>query len=123
MSRAEQTEVLLFASHSALTRFANSYIHQNVEDTSIEVSVRAVIGKKIGVAATNMLSDESLRAVVERATTLAAHQKENEDFKSLPSPQPVRASRRVGAADGGVRPGRPRGRRRHDLRCRATPKT
>jgi len=89
MSGAEQTEVLLFASHSALTRFANSYIHQNVEDTSVEVSVRAVAGKKIGVAGTNMLSDESLRAVVERAAALAAHQRENEDFRSLPSPRPV----------------------------------
>jgi predicted Zn-dependent protease len=89
MSSAEQTEVLLFATHSALTRFANSYIHQNVEDTSVEVSVRAVVGKKIGVAGTNMLSDESLRAVVERAATLAAHQRENEDFRSLPSPASV----------------------------------
>ena len=89
MSRADQTEVLLFATRSALTRFANSYIHQNVEETGVEVSVRAVIGKKIGVAGTNMLSDESLRAVVERATELAAHQKENEDFRSLPGPEPV----------------------------------
>ena len=89
MSRAEQTEVLLFSSHSALTRFANSYIHQNVEETSVEVSVRAVIGKNIGVAATNILSDESLRAVVEKATDLARHQKENEGFSSLPSPAPI----------------------------------
>jgi len=90
MSRADQTEVLLFATRSALTRFANSYIHQNVEETGVEVSVRAVIGKKIGVAGTNILSDESLRAVVERAAMLAAHQKENEDFRSLPGPAPVR---------------------------------
>jgi PmbA protein len=89
MSRAEQTEILLFASHSSLTRFANSYIHQNVADTSIEVSVRAIVGKKIGVAGTNRVSDESLREVVERATMLAQHQKENEDFRSLPSPLPT----------------------------------
>ena len=30
MSKADQTEVLIFAPHSALTRFANNYIHQNV---------------------------------------------------------------------------------------------
>lgn len=90
MSSANQTEVLLFSTHSALTRFANSYIHQNVEQTSVEVAVRAVIGKKIGVAGTNILSDDSLRAVVERATTLARHQKENVEFRSLPSPGPVK---------------------------------
>jgi PmbA protein len=88
-STADQTEVLLFANHSALTRFANSYIHQNVEQTSVEISVRAVIGKKIGVAATNILSDESLRGVAERAVMLARHQKENDDFQSLPAPAPI----------------------------------
>ncbi len=89
MSAADQTEVLLFANHSALTRFANSYIHQNVEQTNVEVSVRAVIGKKIGVAATNVLSDESLKGVAERAAMLARHQKENQDFQSLPQPAPL----------------------------------
>lgn len=88
-SAADQTEVLIFGSHSALTRFANSYIHQNVARTGFEVSVRAVIGKKIGIAATNILSDESLKAVAEKAVTLARHQKENEDFRSLPGPAPL----------------------------------
>ncbi len=89
-STADQTEVLVFTNDSALTRFANSYIHQNVELTSVDISVRAVIGKKIGVAATNILSDESLRGVAERAVTLARHQKENDDFQSLPAPAPIR---------------------------------
>ena len=31
MSQADQTEVVVIAPQSALTRFANSYIHQNVE--------------------------------------------------------------------------------------------
>ena len=88
-STADQTEVLLFANDSALTRFANSYIHQNVEQTSVDISVRAVIGKKIGVAATNILSDESLRGVAERAVALARHQKDNDDFQSLPAPAPL----------------------------------
>jgi len=89
-STADQTEVLVFSNDSALTRFANSYIHQNVELTSVDISVRAVIGKKIGVAATNILSDESLRGVAERAVTLARHQKDNDDFQSLPAPAPIR---------------------------------
>ena len=53
MSEADQTEVGVFAPHSALTRFANNYIHQNVEQEDIDVRVRAVIGKKIGVASSN----------------------------------------------------------------------
>ncbi len=60
MSEAEQTEVAIFSTHSALTRFANNYIHQNVELQDADVRVRAIVGKKIGVASSNDLSDEGL---------------------------------------------------------------
>jgi PmbA protein len=90
MSRADQTEVLLFSTNSALTRFANSYIHQNVEQTDVDIRIRAVLGKRIGVASTNETSDEALRGVVEQALTLAHHQKDNPDFSSLPGPAPLR---------------------------------
>ena len=88
-SRADQTEVEVFANDSALTRFANNYIHQNVEQSDVDVRVRAVIGQKIGVASTNDVSDDALARVAARAYELARHQRENEDFRSLPRPQPV----------------------------------
>jgi predicted Zn-dependent protease len=96
MSQADQTEVLVFSGSSALTRFANNYIHQNVEQEDVDLRLRVVLtsgaaGAKIGVASTNVLSDDSLRALVERATEMARRQKENADFRSLPSPQPVRS--------------------------------
>ena len=90
MSRADQAEVLVFSGSSALTRFANNYIHQNVEQNDVDVRLRVVLGKKIGVASTNVLGDDSLKALVERATDMARHQKENDDFRSLPGPQPVK---------------------------------
>jgi len=96
MSKADQTEVLVFSGSSALTRFANNYIHQNVEQEDADIRLRVVLGlssggAKIGVASTNILSDESLRALVERATEMARRQKENADFHSLSGPQPVRS--------------------------------
>jgi predicted Zn-dependent protease len=78
--------VEVFANNSALTRFANNYIHQNVEQTDVDVRVRAVIGQKIGIASTNEVSDEALARVAARAVELAGHQRENEDFRSLPRP-------------------------------------
>ena len=89
-SRADQTEVEVFANDSALTRFANNYIHQNVEHSDVDVRVRAVIGQKIGVASTNEISHEALARVATRAYELAQHQRENEDFRSLPRPEPIR---------------------------------
>src|SRR5437588_12991391 len=94
MSGADQTEVMFFGDTNALTRFANNYINQNVAEINTQVNVRLVMGKKIGVASTNDLSDEGLKKAVERAATITRFQLENPDFKSLPTPeeagQPVR---------------------------------
>ncbi|MGI8586857.1 MAG: TldD/PmbA family protein [Chloroflexia bacterium] len=83
-SKADETEVVYFGGQDQLTRFANSYIHQNVAEQNTGVTVRAVLGKKIGVASTNDLSQNALAGVVERATMIARFQHENEDYKSLP---------------------------------------
>ncbi len=88
-SKADQTEVLIMAEDSCLTRFANSQIHQNVAQSDAQVRVRVVVGKKIGVAATNDLSDASLDGVVESAMTIARFQQDNPDFVSLPGPTPL----------------------------------
>lgn len=88
-SQAEQTEVLYTGTESALTRFANNYIHQNVAESDTEIHVRAVSGKKIGVASTNRLDDESLHRVTEQALEIARIQPENPEFHSLPEPGPI----------------------------------
>lgn len=89
LSAAEQTEVLIMSQDSGLTRFANSYIHQNVAERNVGLRVRAVVGKKIGVASSNDLSQEALERVVERALAIAKLQPENPDFISLPGPAPI----------------------------------
>ena len=89
MSKADQTEVIFNGIDSALTRFANSTIHQNVAETNTEVRVRLVYGKKIGVASSNDLSPEALKRTVDTARAIAQRQPENPEFKSLPGPQPI----------------------------------
>ncbi len=89
LSAADQTEVVILAQDQRLTRFANSTIHQNVAERDAEVRVRAVVGKRIGVASTNDLSDAGLARVVDTALALARLQRENPDFLSLPGPAPV----------------------------------
>jgi PmbA protein len=88
-STADQTEVVILANDEALTRFANSTIHQNVAETDAEVRVRAVLGTRVGVATTNNLADEALQHTLENALTIARLQPENPDFRSLPGPQPL----------------------------------
>jgi len=88
-SSADQTEVLVLAGRNELTRFANNYIHQNVAEQDTSMRVRAVIGKRIGVAAGNDLSREGLAATVERAGELAGLAEPNPEFLSLPEPQEI----------------------------------
>jgi len=84
-SKADQTEVLYTADNTALTRYANNYIHQNVADTDEKVSIRVIVGKKTGTTFTNKLDEASIQKAVDKAIEIAKTQPENPLFVSLPS--------------------------------------
>ena len=71
LSQADEVEVLLGGGKSALTRFANNTIHQNVAEESHFVSLRTVFGGRTARATTNKLDDESLRRLVQSAEALS----------------------------------------------------
>ncbi len=89
-SKADQTQVTFGVEQSALTRFAGSIIHQNVAERNANIMVRAIFGKKIGLAASNAIDDDSIRRTVEKAVEFARHQQDNPDFVSLPGPKPIK---------------------------------
>jgi predicted Zn-dependent protease len=66
-SEAEQTEVIVTDKDLALTRFANSEIHQNIAERDIDVRIRVVTGQRVGVASTNQVDQASLREALQRA--------------------------------------------------------
>ncbi len=83
---ASEAEALVSTEDAALTRFANSEIHQNVAETNIGVSLRFCAGKRVAVVATGRVGDDGLRAVVERASAIAASVEPLEDWGGLPGP-------------------------------------
>jgi predicted Zn-dependent protease len=85
-SRADQTEVVVSAGETALTRFANSVIHQNVHEVDVEVRVRAVVGHRVGVAIGNRIDGRALAELSERAREAAVHAPEDPSFPGLPGP-------------------------------------
>lgn len=87
-SPADQTEAVILAEDSYLTRFANSYIHQNVAERNCLLLVRAIFGRRIGVASTNSLEPSEVKRTVAQACRIAKIQRENKDFKTLPAPRP-----------------------------------
>jgi PmbA protein len=86
LSEAPQTEVLYLGQDSALTRFANNQIHQNVREHDASLQVRVIDGERIGVAATNRLDDDGLRDVVARAAAIAERSAPNPAAAVLPEP-------------------------------------
>ena len=83
---ATEAEVLVMAGDSALTRFANSEIHQNVAERSVTVSLRHVVGKRIAVVSTGKVDAEGLRSLVHRGAAIARSCEELEDWAGLPAP-------------------------------------
>ncbi len=85
-SRADEVEALLSAGRSALTRFANNRIHQNVEEETAALSVRAVVGRRTARASTNRFDDDAIRRVVEAAEAIARVQTEDPELLPVASP-------------------------------------
>lgn len=86
---ADEAEAVSSAGVSALTRFAGNRIHQNVTEQDATVSVRAVVGNRVGVAATNHTDESALRACCEAAVAAAKSAPEDPSFPGLPGPSPV----------------------------------
>jgi predicted Zn-dependent protease len=83
-STADEVEVLFSGGKSALTRFANNTIHQNVAEVNYVVSVRTAFGGRTARATTNKFDDESLRRVVQSSERLAKVQHPDSDLLPMP---------------------------------------
>jgi PmbA protein len=98
VSGADEAEALVFAQVSALTRFANNRIHQNVASEDLAVSVRAVVGKRVGVASTNHVNEAGLAAVCAAAVEAARTSRQDPEFPGLPAGGPVEHPSRAHAS-------------------------
>jgi PmbA protein len=86
---ASESEALVMAEDAALTRFANSQIHQNVSETNVSINLRFVVGKRVAVASTDRTDDEGLRRLAANAAAIARVVEELDDWSGLPEPTPI----------------------------------
>jgi predicted Zn-dependent protease len=86
---ASEAEALVMAEDAALTRFANSQIHQNVAETNVVVNLRFVTGKRVGVASSGRTDEEGLRRLAQNAAAIARAVEELGDWAGLPEPTAV----------------------------------
>jgi PmbA protein len=85
-----ETEVHVDESISALTRFANNAIHQNVAEHTVNVSVRTSVGQRTARATTNRTDEDSLRGAIEASLSLAHSQPKNPSLLPMPGKQRYR---------------------------------
>ncbi len=86
---ATEAEALVMSEDAALTRFANSQIHQNVAETSVAVNLRFVVGKRVGVASSGRTDEEGLRRLADNAAAIARVVEELDDWGGLPEPTDI----------------------------------
>lgn len=86
---ATQAEVALINNRSYLTRFANSIIHQNVGEATVNLILKFVLGKRISSVVANDITDETIKTLVENGFKLAKIAEENPEFVSLPEPESI----------------------------------
>ncbi len=92
LSQADEVELLISGGRSALTRFANNTIHQNVAEEEYHISVRSAFGSRTARASTNKHDDESLRRVVQSSEALAQVQHPDPDVLPMPTKEEVAAA-------------------------------
>jgi predicted Zn-dependent protease len=100
-SQADEIELLISGGRSALTRFANNTIHQNVAEEEYHISVRSAFGNRTARASTNKHDSESLRRVVQSSEALAKVQHPDPDLLPMPTKEEVAAAN-VDCGDGMV---------------------
>lgn len=72
---------------SALTRFANSFIHQNVAEDVAAVSLRVAVDGKVSKSTTTVTTPDALASFVDATLTTAAQQPIDEEWPGLGGPE------------------------------------
>ena len=110
---ADRVEVFLVRRSGGYARCARSRIHQSAEETSLSISVRAALGRKVGAASTNRLTPEALRGALEDAVRAARVSPEADHLGPVAEPWDApdaaggrRTGRRTARRPPSARPGR-----------------
>lgn len=85
-----QATAVAYVSFSGLTRFANNQVHQNLHTHNIQVSLRAKIDNRIGVATTTGLDPDALEQALRRAEAIAQASPPVPNLPPLPGPKSYR---------------------------------
>jgi PmbA protein len=90
---ADGVEVVIGASNTGLTRYANSEIIQNTVKRDARAYVRVVVGDRVATASTNQLDGRRLHSAADRAIEATRASRPDTHFPGLADPSKVGAAR------------------------------
>ncbi|NNF70199.1 MAG: TldD/PmbA family protein, partial [Acidimicrobiia bacterium] len=74
---------------ASLTRFANSFIHQNVSEVQHAVALKVAVDGRVTSARTSRVDDDGLRSLVDGAIEAAALQPVDGDWPGVSPPEEI----------------------------------
>jgi predicted Zn-dependent protease len=89
---ADEADIHVHRRRAAITRYSHSSIHQNAVSDETRATVRAIVGKAVGIATTNSLAPVDLRRALADAASLARASRPDDEWPGVAEPLPIAAT-------------------------------
>jgi predicted Zn-dependent protease len=87
-----EADVHVIATDEGLTRFAASFVHQNVAEENLRVRLRVALDGRWAVASTNQVDAQALAALARSTVDAARHRPVDPAFPGMAPPEPATAA-------------------------------
>ena len=85
----KQIELVYIETRTALSRFAENVIHQNMDQADHRVMARVGLGDRVGLAVGNSIETDAIKSLVKSATEIAENQGPDASFPGFVKSAPV----------------------------------
>ena len=88
-AKGDEADIHVHRRRAAITRYSHSSIHQNAVSDESHATVRAIVGKAVGIVTTNSLAPADLRRALGDAASLARASRPDDEWPGVSDPQPI----------------------------------
>jgi PmbA protein len=89
---ADEADIHVHRRRAAIARYSHSSIHQNAVSDETHATVRAIVGKAVGIVTTNSLAPSALRRALADAASLARASRPDDEWPGVADPEPIPAT-------------------------------
>ena len=89
---ADEADIHVHRRRAAITRYSHSSIHQNALSDETHATLRAIVGKAVGIVSTNSLEPSDLRRALADAAALARASRPDDEWPGVAEPETIPAA-------------------------------